>query len=102
MTTWFEVQTWTLCEGWVNTWTTWDGDNVHDEMPTTFFTQEAAQEALDEYLADIKQAVADGDMAEEYNPEDFRIVKAFAGVDYAGTVTIKQEVVAWPANPRTS
>lgn len=47
--------------GWENTWT-------EDDTPLTFVTQEVAERALEEYLADRKKAGLD------CNRDDYRIV----------------------------
>jgi hypothetical protein len=65
----YEVQTLTWADGWVNTWSI-DGD------PEYFDTYEDAEFALHEMLADIKEAVALGDMEEPYDPSDYRIAIA--------------------------
>ena len=64
----FEIQTYTLCDGWVNTWT--DGD----EEPATFNSKLEAETALNDYLDDINDAVKSGDMIDGYNKAGFRIV----------------------------
>jgi hypothetical protein len=74
----YEVQTFTLCDGWVNTWM------VHDENgrmePETFATEEEAQAALDEFFADIQAEIDAGQREpdEGYDSEDFRIMPAGA------------------------
>jgi hypothetical protein len=65
----YEVQTLTWADGWVNTWSL-NGD------PEYFDTYEDAEFALHEMLADIKEAVALGDMEEPYDPSDYRIAIA--------------------------
>lgn len=62
----FEVQTYTLCDGWVNTWS---DDN---EDPITFATLEQAQGALRDYLEDIQSEVVAGNL-ESYDPASFRV-----------------------------
>jgi hypothetical protein len=66
----YEVQTYTLCDGWVNCWT---DDN---EAPVTYPTREEAEAAVTEHLEDVAAAVRAGDMAEEYRREDYRVVEA--------------------------
>lgn len=68
MTTRYEVQIFTVCDGWVNTWTV-------DEVPETFATRAEAQAALDEFLAEIQDEIEAGQRApdEGYDPDDFRI-----------------------------
>ena len=65
----FVVEHNTCCQGWVNTWTT------DDDVPETFATREEAQAALDDFLAEVKQAFDDGDISGEYEPDEFRIVE---------------------------
>lgn len=64
----WEIQEYTLFEGWVNTWT--DGD----DEPVRFDTEDSAEKALSDYLNDLNQAVKDGDIQPGYNREGFRIV----------------------------
>ncbi len=70
----YEVQTYTICEGWVNTWTIIEGDN--DPVPHHFATRQEAQAELDELLNDIQQEISCGDRAPDrgYDAEEFRIV----------------------------
>jgi len=66
----FEVQTFTLCDGWINCWTV-------DEQPQIFDTEAEAQEALDEFFANIAADMESGERApdEGYNHEELRIVE---------------------------
>lgn len=64
----YEVQTLTICDGWVNTWTS-DGD------PEYFATYEEAEFALHEFLADMREAREYGDIKDDYDAEDYRIAK---------------------------
>ena len=66
----FEIQTYTLCDGWVNTWT-------DDDVLVTFDTYEAAQAELDDHLADLAHAVENGHM-DDYSADDYRIVRVTA------------------------
>lgn len=63
----YEIQTYTLCEGWVNSWTD------ENETPVVFDTLEQAEAELSEYLADLQQALDAKDLA-EFNPSDYRVV----------------------------
>jgi hypothetical protein len=63
----YEVQT-NFLGDWENCWTGDDGGS------RTFPSRAAAQKELDEFLADVKEAVKRGDMEEEYDPNDYRIV----------------------------
>ena len=73
----YEVQTWTLCDGWINTWSISEevGVNIFTDVPETFATKEDAQQALDEFLSDIQSEIDAGQRAadEGYQVEDFRI-----------------------------
>jgi hypothetical protein len=66
----YEIQTLTFAEGWVNTWT--HEDSKGDMQPETFPTREAAQAALNEYLHDLADDVALGNIS-DYDPEEFRV-----------------------------
>ena len=57
----YEIQHYTICYGWVNTWAYAEADGVM--QPETFATAAEAQAALDEYLADVEEEVAAGQMA---------------------------------------
>lgn len=50
----YEVQTLTIVDGWVNCWTI-------DGQPETFETEQAAQQAIDEHLADCEEFDMDCD-----------------------------------------
>ena len=78
MTRRYEVQTWTLCDGWINTWSVSDETG---EAPETFATQKEAQAALDEFLLDIQSEIDAGqrDPDEGYDPADFLIAEVAAG-----------------------
>jgi hypothetical protein len=60
----FVVEHWTLCQGWINTWSILDGDESTAE---TFDTEADAQEALREFLEDT------ADFDYPYDPTHFRI-----------------------------
>ena len=64
----WEVQENNFCGGWTNNWS----DHV---KPLTFVSEQAAQEELDSYIEDVKDAVDNGDMACEVDPDNFRIVQ---------------------------
>lgn len=79
----YEVQTWTLCDGWINTWGISEEavggpgeDNILTDTPRwqTFPTKEEAQQVLDEFLSDIRAEIHD----EGYEAEDYRIVQVAA------------------------
>jgi hypothetical protein len=68
----YEVQTYTLCEGWVNCWTT-------DGKPTTFETAQEAQAEIDNHIAESTETyIREGILSEgesAYDPADLRIVE---------------------------
>lgn len=69
----WEVQTYTLCDGWINCWTVHEDDGR--SYPETFPTRKAAQAALDEFFADIEEDIKAGNLQPGYDREEFRIVK---------------------------
>jgi len=69
----YEVQEWTLCDGWTNTWSTYDDEG--NEAPSTFRSKEDAQAELDDFFYQCEQAVKDGNMEDVPDREDFQIVK---------------------------
>lgn len=73
MNTRYEIQTFTLWDGWTNTWFIIDKDN--SEIPETFASEAEAQQALDEFLHEIQEEIDAGQRLpdEGYSPYDFRI-----------------------------
>ena len=73
----YEVQQYTLCEGWVNTWTICEEDIT---TPQIFDTQEEAQVELDEFFREIHEDIEYGehDPDNGYNTEEFRVVEVKA------------------------
>lgn len=71
----YEVQMYTLCDGWINTW------SVHHEDGSsqlqTFPTIEAAQAEIETFLAEIEAQIENGERQpdEGYDLDDFRIMK---------------------------
>jgi len=61
----FEVQTYTLCDGWVNCWT------IEDEKKEYFDTEQEAEDAICEFFADLGRA----GMAQAYDKEEYRVRK---------------------------
>jgi len=78
----YEVLTYTLCDGWINCWSISEGNE--EPRPQTFETREAAQAELNEFLQDVKDAVAAGDMEEEYDPDDYMIQEVGARMEPEG------------------
>lgn len=74
----YEIQTFTLCDGWINTWFIIEDDNT--QTPETFATETEAQDALDEFLDEIQEEIDAGQRAQDegYSPEDFRIMPILA------------------------
>lgn len=64
----YEVQEYCLFGGWTNTWSDDDG-------ATTFDTEEEAEAELEEFLADMQEAVDCGDMEDCPDRESFRVVE---------------------------
>jgi len=62
----YEVQTYTLCQGWVNLWTDKGSTLV------TFATREEAQAELQDFLGELTRAVQLGHL-DDFNPDDYRI-----------------------------
>ena len=60
----YEVQTYTVCDGWVNCWT------IEDEKPEVFDTPHEAEAAIYEFFADLGSS----GMAQSYSMEDYRVV----------------------------
>lgn len=74
MNTRYEIQIFTLCDGWTNTWFIIEEDNT--ETPETFATEAEARQALIEFLSEIQEEISGGQRFPEegYNIDDFRIV----------------------------
>ena len=66
----YEVQHYTLCDGWINTWSYAESDGVM--QPETFTTADEAQAALDEYFQDLEEEVLAA-QSRAYSRDDFRI-----------------------------
>jgi len=64
----------------------YDWENVwhEDDEPLTFRSKSEAQRELREFLKDVKDSVARGDMSDEYDPRDFRIVRVRESSKKAG------------------
>lgn len=70
----FEVQTHTLCDGWMNTWKVGD-------KPQVFATHAEAAQELEDFLAEQHEAFLRGDLSSDAEPEQYRIVDAEEGSD---------------------
>lgn len=69
----FEVQEYTICDGWTNTWHEWDDDNK--EIPLVFDSYEEALDELHGNIHDIQEAWNIGDIDSPFNPKNYRIVE---------------------------
>lgn len=69
----YEVQHYTLCQGWVNSWSV--SENGTD-IPHIFDTKAEAQAELNDFFTDIADEIKSGERAENegYDQEEFRIV----------------------------
>jgi hypothetical protein len=68
----FEVQTLTVCDGWINAWFETGEDEIR--KPLTFPTREAAQEYLDDFLCEIDQLAAIGNL-DDSDPDHYRVAE---------------------------
>ena len=70
----YEVQTYTLCGGWVNCWTTYEV-NDNTSRPTTFATEQEAHVAVLEFFAEEREELSSEDRSEDElsGPEDYRV-----------------------------
>jgi hypothetical protein len=73
MTKRYEVQQYTICDGWTNTWTEYDDDN--NAQPMTFDSFEEALDELDEHLNDCDKEFERGNIESPYERDEFRIVE---------------------------
>lgn len=69
----YEIQHFTLCDGWVNCWSIEDDNGNY--VPEYFETLEQAQVALQDHLEDTRMEFLEGNLETEDDPEDFRIVE---------------------------
>lgn len=67
----YEVQHYTLCDGWINTWTTYDEND--NEIPITYESYEDAKEALKDFLNEEKKAYKRKEIDNMYEEDEFRI-----------------------------
>lgn len=68
----YEIQQYTLCDGWINTWSIEEGGV---SKPLVFDTKEEAQKELDDFLREIAEEIEYVEREPEngYDAEDFRI-----------------------------
>ena len=71
----FEVLTYSLADGWSNTWTT--EDESGNEISEYFDTEEEAEQAIKEEIEDIENAIKNGDMLPEsrLTRDNFEIIE---------------------------
>ena len=69
----YEIQHFTLCDGWVNTWLSWDDEG--NVVAETFDSYADASMALDEFLSDEEYEYKQGNIESSYEKEEFRIVE---------------------------
>jgi hypothetical protein len=73
MITKYEVQHYTLCDGWINTWTYYDDNG--NEVADIYDTYEEAEKALDYFLDQEKKAFKRGEIDSMYEADEFRIAE---------------------------
>ena len=70
----YEVQHWTVFQGWINCWT--DIDENDNDVPSVFETEEEARAALNDFYDEYKDAIKRGFIPDlPIDPDDYRIVK---------------------------
>lgn len=65
----YAIETFTFCDGFVNTWTD------DDQNPVTFDTKLQAEIELHEFLSDSIEAFTRGEIDAPYLESDYRIVE---------------------------
>ena len=73
MTKRYEVQHYTLCDGWINTWSDYDEDG--NETPSTYDSFEDALNELDSFLDDEQEAFEEGNIESPYDRDEFIIAE---------------------------
>lgn len=66
----FEIQHFTLCDGWINCWS--DGETGE---PTIYESFKDALEELDDFLAHEEEAYFNGWIEDKYDRSEYRIVE---------------------------
>ena len=69
----YEIQTFTMADGWVNTWTHYDEND--NEIPSIYDAYSHAQSDLHAYLKDELREYQSGNIESPSDVNDFRIVK---------------------------
>lgn len=67
----WEVQTFTICDGWVNCWAV---EENGISTPETFSNRDAAHKAIVDHVANCMLAVEFGDMQDAPTMDEFQIV----------------------------
>ncbi len=75
----YEIQTFTVCDGWVNTWTIIDDEG--NESPEIFDHYQDAKDSLVEFLEEEDQSYFNGYIESRYTADEFRIVEVGHGSD---------------------
>jgi hypothetical protein len=52
----YEIQEWCLCGGWTNTWSWEDDDGT--SVATTYDTEQDAEDDLDDFFYQMREALA--------------------------------------------
>jgi hypothetical protein len=64
----YQIETFTLCDGWVNTW------RDDTDAPVTFESYDEALKELNEYFSELSEEVQKGQL-DDYSMSDFRIAE---------------------------
>jgi hypothetical protein len=64
----YQIETFTLCDGWVNAW------RDDSTTPVTFTSYDEALKELNEYFSELNEDVQNG-FIDDYNMRDFRIAE---------------------------
>lgn len=76
----FVVETFTFCDGWVNTSTVYD--ETGDAAPAEFATLGEAHADIQEHMEDLMRAYQCGDISDEPTVTDYRIVNKLTGSEH--------------------
>ena len=69
----YEIQVYTICDGWTNTWLIIHEDGT--EEIERFETYQDARDALTEFLEETDMSYFNGDIESRYHEDEFRIVE---------------------------
>jgi len=69
----YEVQEFTLCDGWINNWSFTDDDGQTKQ--SLFDTRESAEWALIDFIEDCNTEVEEGNMPDAPEYSDYKIVE---------------------------